>query len=443
VAAPAEPVAPDAPPVTAPETAPDSAKQTAAAPQAPTAAATETAPGDETSAAPEPPLVATAAPQAQDGAATGAEAPQPPGAGDALPRPGDPAAAPAAPASDAAPAPQDAPRHEPLLEPAPIPAAAPDGGTAPAGAIAPVAPAASAEAAAPDLPQVLVPGGSEAPDAAPKPGMTATIQDDKPSTLPGVGRLTDQADGTTAGDRTSALPQIGKTEAAPAVASQGPMQAFAREFIPAEPQKPLFVILLRDLGNKGMARADLVKLPFPVSVVLDPLAPDVGEAMQAWRAAGQEVVMAMGGLPDGAEASDVAQTFQALTTSLPQAVAVIDANGATFQNDRPLATLVVPEIQAAGLGLVTFDEGLDAADQIARRGGVPSVQIFRRLDATGEGKPVIRRYLDRAAFKAAQDGEVVVLGDTRAETVAAILEWTVEGKASGVSLAPLTAALAR
>jgi polysaccharide deacetylase 2 family uncharacterized protein YibQ len=54
---------------------------------------------------------------------------------------------------------------------------------------------------------------------------------------------------------------------------------------------------------------------------------------------------------------------------------------------------------------------------------------------------VIRRYLDRAAFKAAQEGRVVVVGRTRPETVAALLEWTVEGRAATVALAPLTAAL--
>jgi polysaccharide deacetylase 2 family uncharacterized protein YibQ len=67
--------------------------------------------------------------------------------------------------------------------------------------------------------------------------------------------------------------------------------------------------------------------------------------------------------------------------------------------------------------------------------------IFRNLDAEGEAGPVIRRYLDRAAFKAAQDGRVIVAGSTRPETVAAILEWTVEGRADTVALAPVTAAM--
>ena len=312
------------------------------------------------------------------------------------------------------------------------------------------------EGTAPAMPQVLPPSPTDAADPAPKPGMTATIQDNKPSTLPSAPRLTDPAAETLPGVKADALPQIGKADtgagslpqigkaaAASEVKPQGPMQDFARAFTPAAPPKPLFAILLRDIGDKGMPREALLKLPFAVSIVLDPLDPGAHDAMRAWRAAGQEVVMAMAGLPEGAGATDVAQTFQALSTSLPQAVALIDANGLTFQNDRPLASLVVPEVQSAGMGLVTFDEGLDAADQIARRSGVPAAQVFRRLDGKGEGKDVIRRYLDRAAFKAAQDGAVLVLGDTSADTVAAILEWSVEGKASGVTLAPLTAVLGR
>jgi polysaccharide deacetylase 2 family uncharacterized protein YibQ len=36
---------------------------------------------------------------------------------------------------------------------------------------------------------------------------------------------------------------------------------------------------------------------------------------------------------------------------------------------------------------------------------------------------------------------VVVLGTTRAETIAALMEWTVEGRASSVALAPVSAVL--
>ena len=48
-----------------------------------------------------------------------------------------------------------------------------------------------------------------------------------------------------------------------------------------------------------------------------------------------------------------------------------------------------------------------------------------------------------AAFKAAQDGRVAVIGSTRPETVAALLEWSVEGRAASVALAPASAVMMR
>ena len=147
------------------------------------------------------------------------------------------------------------------------------------------------------------------------------------------------------------------------------------------------------------------------------------------------------GIREGATAGDLEQTFQANAAVLPEAVAVMDLATAGFQDDRPLATMVVPLIKEQGRGLVTFDAGLNAADQVARRDDVPAAVVFRTLDSEGEETPLIRRYLDRAAFKAAQEGRVVVLGTTRAETIAALMEWTVEGRASSVALAPVSAVL--
>ena len=136
----------------------------------------------------------------------------------------------------------------------------------------------------------------------------------------------------------------------------------------------------------------------------------------------------------GATAADLEQTFQANAATLPETVAVLDLAVGGFQDDRPLATLVVPAIGAQGRGVLTYDRGLNAADQVARREGVPSAVAFRDLDAEGEDAQKIRRYLDRAAFKAAQEGRVVVVGSTRPETIAAVMEWTVEGRASSVAL---------
>ncbi|MEO6298484.1 MAG: divergent polysaccharide deacetylase family protein, partial [Paracoccaceae bacterium] len=293
----------------------------------------------------------------------------------------------------------------------------------------------------------VAPAVVPAPEAElpPKESAPTTIEAQVP-TLPPVKGLVDQVPtglGDVPGVEVNNLPHIGgvpKVEVA--VDDERPVVQFARSFDGAA-GKPLFVILLHDVGSAGMSRNELATLPFPVSFVIDPLATDATAASAAYRSAGQEVVTLANGIPAGAEASDLAETFQTLAGILPESVAVIDQDLGGFQDNRPMASMVLPILQDEGRGLVTYDRGLNAADQIARRDGVPAAVIFRRLDGEGENKSTIRRYLDRAAFKAAQEGAVVVIGDTRAETVAAILEWTVEGRASAVTLAPLTAVLRR
>ena len=219
-----------------------------------------------------------------------------------------------------------------------------------------------------------------------------------------------------------------------------PIDRYARPFDNAA-GKPLFAVVLIDTGDPQIDRAALAAIPFPVTFALDPTAPESALAASIYRAAGQEVVMLATGLPAGATAADIEVSFGAHEAALPEAVAVLDLEAGGFQGDRPLSTLVVPVLKGQGRGLLSWDRGLNAASQVARREGLRSGVIFRRLD--GEGEPVaqIRRYLDRAAFKAAQDGRVIVAGETRPDTVQALLEWAVEGRASSVALAPLTAAL--
>jgi polysaccharide deacetylase 2 family uncharacterized protein YibQ len=319
--------------------------------------------------------------------------------------------------------PQIASAEDPGLAPAPLPQITPPG----PGDVSPAPQQALA-------PRILVPDTPALPGSKAFTSTLPTVL--KPALLPT----------SVPGVQANTLPQIGVAPqpdaSATAPAEDKPIARFARRF-EAVQGKPLFAILLKDVGGAGMSRAELAKLPFPVSFVVDPLATDAKVAAETYRTAGQEVLMLANGLPAGADAGDVAETFQTLQAIVPEAVGVIDEDTLGFQDNRALASLVLPVIADQGRGLVTYDRGLNAADQIARRDGLPAAVVFRRLDGAGESQPTIRRYLDRAVFKASQMGSVVVLGDTRADTVAAILQWTIEGKASTVDLAPISAVMAR
>lgn len=288
----------------------------------------------------------------------------------------------------------------------------------------------------------LDPAPEPVPQETPDPALPKVLEPGKSATLAPNDGLTKTVDGVTTGR----LPTIGdaaapaEIEAPAAVADDRPISRFARAFS-NDAGKPLFAVLLLDSGAADVDREKLAALPFPISFVVNPMDPGAAAAAAIYRKAGQEVVMLATGIPQGATPGDLEQTFQANAAVLPEAVAVMDLATAGFQDDRPLATMVVPLIKEQGRGLVTFDAGLNAADQVARRDDVPAAVVFRTLDSEGEETPLIRRYLDRAAFKAAQEGRVVVLGTTRAETIAALMEWTVEGRASSVALAPVSAVL--
>ena len=361
--------------------------------------------------------------------------------------PGAPGAEAAPVAAELPPPPPLTPEEEALLQPLPDQVAE-EGPTDPAVGDGQAESDAPRIADAAPVEPPLVPDEA-APEAQPSARPPVSVGEPD-AALPRAAGLGDQVEGVVTGR----LPRIGASDPAPAPSAEGvaeaapvdpqslpPLQRFARPF--DNPQsKPLFAILLVDDGKEAN-RAELAALSLPLTVVIDPLSEGAAEREAIWRAGGQEVVLAVSGIPQGATASDLEQTFQQLLDRLPDSLAVIDPDGRMFQDNRPLATMVVGILQAEGLGLVTYDRGLNAADQVARRDGVGAARLFRNLDAEGEAAPVIRRYLDRAAFKAAQEGRVAVIGTLRDETVKAIMEWAVEGRSATVALAPISALMAR
>lgn len=220
-----------------------------------------------------------------------------------------------------------------------------------------------------------------------------------------------------------------------------PILRYARSFDNPD-QKPLFAILLEDRGGE-VNREELAALDLPLTIVIDPMADGAQDRAALWRAGRQEVVYSLNGLPEGATAADVEQTLQVLAEMLPETVGLIDPDGTLFQGNRLLATQIIDNLKRQGRGLVTFDQGLNSADQVARREDLASAVIFRRIDIDQATAPAVKRYLDRAVFRAAQEGEVAVIGELTPEIVEALLAWTIEGRAASVALAPITALMAR
>ncbi|MCU0903060.1 MAG: divergent polysaccharide deacetylase family protein [Tabrizicola sp.] len=375
----------------------------------------------------------------------------------AAPTEGADQGAPEAQVAEAAPA-----ADEPALSEAPPLPNPTDGGATAEGAEAEVAPPMVANLPAPadtEVATVDLPGtpADEMPGTpVPQPETAEAAEPDSGSTFKPAPRLIDAGEGVIVGrgeieampeDAPEVLPAA-DPEAAPDAgadpnatpADARPITQFATTFENPDAKPPMAIVLI-DRGASDLDRAGLAALPFPVSFALDPLDPATPAHAALYRAAGREVVMLVTGIAEGAQASDVEVAFQSMEQGLPEAVAVMDLADTVFQNDRQLASAVVPILKAQGRGLLTWDAGLNAADQVARREDLETAMVFRDLGTAGADKIAIRRLLDRAVFKAGQDGRVSVVGEADPDTVAALLEWSVEGKAATVALAPVTAVL--
>ncbi|MFA7433952.1 MAG: divergent polysaccharide deacetylase family protein [Gemmobacter sp.] len=338
--------------------------------------------------------------------------------------------------------------QEPVRPARPGPARIGAAPVAPALAPVPGAPAQSLPAL-PDPATLAKPEPSAPGDLAqvrPQPGFSGAVAGVRSNRLPRIGDPGPESD---AAEPVAADPDSGPDadpasgpasgpDIAPDTAADSPPARFERAFDDSD-TRPRLAILLIDDGREGPDRAALAAAPLPVTLVLDAAAPDAGRIAQDWVAAGQEVAI-LAAPPMGATAADLEVMLEALDRALPQAVAVVAAPGADGRA-LPGVALMVPGLGPRGLGLVTWDGGLNPADQAARRAELPAARIFRALDAGGEDAATIRRTLDRAAFRAAQEGHVVVAGQLHEETVAAILEWALEGRAATVAPAPLSAVL--
>ncbi|WP_068115466.1 divergent polysaccharide deacetylase family protein [Tropicimonas marinistellae] len=221
------------------------------------------------------------------------------------------------------------------------------------------------------------------------------------------------------------------------------MNALSRNAAPfSNPDdRPLFSVILIDDGSRSLDRQVLATFPFPVTFAVDPTLPDAGEAAAFYRDNGFEVVVLATGLPQDAQVRDLEVTLEAELSAVPQAVAIMDPSDNGFGSRRTLVEHVVRIAGTDGHGLIGWDRGLGSVRAAAERAGQPAALVFRSLDSQNERDSVIQRYLDRGAFKAGQEGAVIMAGHARPETVTALFAWAGSDKASDVALAPVSAIL--
>jgi hypothetical protein len=452
------PVAADLPPE-----APESAPAAPAEPETqPLAAAPTAVPAAEAPASKEAeitlagdPLAQPAPPEAVTGPAPVAE-PEPEAA--PAPEPAETAAEPAV----TEPVPEAVVTTEPeTAEPAPgpepvAPAAEPAvTGPAPEPAVtaepeaAEPAPAAD-ESETTTLPQIVPepeapPGDLPAPDEGTGEPRIITLDEPAAETAPQIG-LSREVPGV----KVNRLPTIGGAVVPDSAAPEppapepaaGPLAANAAVFANPEGKPVLAVVLIdRGVAGGGLDASALASLPFPATIALDPMREDAAAAAESYRAAGSEVAILAGDLPEGATPADFEVTYQSYVTALPQAVALIGEPDAAFQRSSLSAQHVAALLAADGRGFITYEQGLNAGRRAAERAGVPHASVGRLFGAREDNTGTLVRELDRAAFAAGQNGRMVIALPSSPEAVTALLAWAAGPSATGVAIGPVSAVM--
>ncbi len=219
-----------------------------------------------------------------------------------------------------------------------------------------------------------------------------------------------------------------------------PIEDYAASFENPEAKPLMSIILIDDEGSFG-AEA-LQDFPYPVSFAISPSDPDAAEKMARHRAAGFEV-LAMADLHESASAQDAEVSMAVWLDTLHETVGILEGVDSGIQGNRKLADQVASIAAATGRGLITQDNGLNTVQKLAARNGIPSGVVFRDIDGARQDPKIMRRFLDQAAFRAGQEGTVVMLGRVRPETISALLLWGLEDRGNRVAMAPISAVMKR
>lgn len=260
--------------------------------------------------------------------------------------------------------------------------------------------------------------------------------------LPQIGSESTGASGITIGKRVVPLTERDDEtvetadESDPVVGK--PIEAYAAPFENPENKPLMSIILIDDEGAYGVEA--LQDFPYPISFAVHPSDPQAAEKLARHRAAGFEV-LAIVDLPNAASAQDAEVSLAVWLETLPQTVGILEGVTSGIQGNRKQADQVAAIAGDTGRGLVTQGRGLNTVQKLAARNGIPSSVVFRDFDGAQQDPAVMRRFLDQAAFRAGQEGAVVMLGRLRPDTISALLLWGLEDRGNRVAMAPISAVM--
>ncbi|MEP4195832.1 MAG: divergent polysaccharide deacetylase family protein [Aliishimia sp.] len=262
--------------------------------------------------------------------------------------------------------------------------------------------------------------------------------------LPNVGTGDPAEDAAITAPGASDAEADNSADAAPSIPEDAPALVRHAEAFEDPQGRPLLSIILMDsgenLGDGPVGMSALGSFPYALTFAVDVSLPDAQDRMALYRSQGFEV-MALVDLPIEATAADTEISLSAALEKVPETIAVMEGPTSGLQASREMSDQVSQIVAASGHGIVWQPKGLDTAQKLAAREGIASQTLFRDFDAAEQTPTVIRRFLDQAAFKAGQQGGVIMVGRLRADTISALLLWGLQDRASRVAVAPVSALL--
>jgi uncharacterized protein len=256
-----------------------------------------------------------------------------------------------------------------------------------------------------------------------------TLGSGSSSRLPSLGAESTENSGDTPQDASAPAGSVD-------IADLPPVERFASPFA-GQADTPKMAIVLIDDGTSDIGVEALSTFPYPLSFAVDTSWSGAEDAMAKYRASGFEV-LAMVNLPSGARATDVEVSMPVLLGKVPEAVGIMETPDAGLQTSREVIEQVTEYANDSGHGLLLFPKGLNTAQKLAAKEGVPSATVFRDFDSKGQNASTIKRFLNHAGMKAGAEGGVVMLGRLRADTISALLLWGLQERGDRLELAPVS-----
>ena len=232
------------------------------------------------------------------------------------------------------------------------------------------------------------------------------------------------------------------TDRLPTISSSDSAPAEEPEAGEAEDNRPLMAIVLIDTGEFNIGPEALASFPYPITFAIDPLREDAIEAADKYAAKGFELLLTAD-LPQNGDASLPELAIKPTLESFEGITGVLEGTDGGLQGNMALAEGMLNMIESTDYGLVLRAKGLNATQQQANGRNLPVDTVFRDFDGAGQNASVIRRFLDQAAFKARQEGSVIMVGRLRPATISALLLWGLQDRATSVRLTPISEVLAQ